>query len=103
MRVHDFLIKELGRAVPHGIYDLAANAGWASVGIDYDTAEFAVQTIRTWWRNVAPKRYANARHLTITADDGAATARACDLLSERNRHATEGHRGVPSPLPVYAN
>ena len=49
VRVHDFLIKGLGRAVPYGIYDLAANAGWVSVGIDHDTAEFAVQTIRNWW------------------------------------------------------
>jgi len=70
VRVHDFLIKELGRAVPYGIYDLAANAGWVSVGIDHDTAEFAVQTIRTWWRNVGSKRYPDARHLTITADGG---------------------------------
>ena len=70
VRVHDFLIKELGRAVPYGIYDLAANAGWVSVGIDHDTAEFAVQTIRTWWRTVGSKRYPNARHLTITADGG---------------------------------
>ena len=70
VRVHDFLIKELGRAVPYGIYDLAANAGWVSVGIDHDTAEFAVRTIRTWWRTVGSKRYPNARHLTITADGG---------------------------------
>jgi len=70
VRVHDFLIKELGRAVPYGIYDLAANAGWVSVGIDHDTAEFAVQTIRSWWRTVGSKRYLNARHLTITADGG---------------------------------
>ena len=70
VRVHDFLIKELGRAVPYGIYDLAANAGWVSVGIDHDTAEFAVQTIRSWWRTVGFKRYPNARHLTITADGG---------------------------------
>ncbi len=70
VRVHDFLIKELGRAVPYGVYDLAANAGWVSVGIDHDTAEFAVQTIRSWWRNVGSKRYPDARHLTITADGG---------------------------------
>ena len=70
VRVHDFLIKELGRAVPYGIYDLAANAGWVSVGIDHDTAEFAVQTIRNWWHSVGCKRYPNARHLTITADGG---------------------------------
>jgi hypothetical protein len=70
VRVHDFLIKGLGRAVPYGIYDLAANAGWVSVGIDHDTAEFAVQTIRNWWHSVGSKRYPNARHLTITADGG---------------------------------
>ena len=52
VRVHDFLIKELGRAVPYGIYDLAANAGWVSVGMEHDTAAFAVQTIRRWWHEV---------------------------------------------------
>jgi hypothetical protein len=70
VRVHDFLIKELGRAVPYGIYDLAANAGWVSVGMDHDTAEFAVQTIRSWWNSVGSKRYPTARYLTITADGG---------------------------------
>jgi hypothetical protein len=70
VRVHDFLIRELGRAVPYGIYDLAANAGWVSVGIDHDTAEFAVQTLRTWWYGVGAKRYPDARYLTITADGG---------------------------------
>jgi len=70
VRVHDFLIKELGRAVPYGVYDLAANTGWVSVGIDHDTAEFAVQTIRTWWYHVGSQRYPAARYLTITADGG---------------------------------
>jgi len=70
VRVHDFLIRELGRAVPYGIYDLAANSGWVSVGIDHDTAEFAVQTLRTWWYGVGAKRYPDARYLTITADGG---------------------------------
>ncbi len=70
VRVHDFLIKELGRAVPYGIYDLAANAGWVSVGMDHDTAAFAVQTIRTWWHSVGAQRYPLARCLTITADGG---------------------------------
>src|ERR1700712_448826 len=70
VRVHDFLIKELGRAVPYGIYDLAANAGWVSVGIDHDTAAFAVQTIRTWWHSVGALRYPAAKHLTITAEGG---------------------------------
>jgi hypothetical protein len=70
VRVHDFLIEELGRAVPYGVYDLAANAGWVSVGVDHDTAEFAVQTIRRWWQDVGQPRYPHARKLTITADGG---------------------------------
>jgi hypothetical protein len=70
VRVHDFLIKQLGRAVPYGIYDLAANAGWVSVGIDHDTAAFAVQTIRSWWHAVGSKRYRDTKYLTITADGG---------------------------------
>jgi len=74
VRVHDFLVKELGRAVPYGIYDLAANAGWVSVGMDHDTAAFAVQTIRRWWQDVGAARYPGARHLTITADGGGSNA-----------------------------
>jgi Rhodopirellula transposase DDE domain len=70
VRVHDFLMKELGRAVPYGVYDLAANAGWVSVGIDHDTAAFAVQAIRAWWHDVGNSRYPDARCLTITADGG---------------------------------
>jgi transposase len=70
VRVHDFLIRELGRAVPYGIYDLAANAGWVSVWMDHDTSAFAVQTIRRWWNDIGAKRYPDAKHLTITADGG---------------------------------
>ena len=70
VRVHDFLIKELGRAVPYGVYDLAANAGWVSVGIDHDTAAFAVQTIRRWWHEAGRMRYPHATGLLITADGG---------------------------------
>ncbi len=70
VRVHDFLIKELGRAVPYGVYDLASNAGWVSVGMSSDTATFAVQTIRRWWHDVGRVRYPHATRLTITADGG---------------------------------
>ena len=56
VRVYDFLIKELGRAVPYGVYDLAANEGWVSVGVDNDTAAFAVQTLRRWWTEVGSVR-----------------------------------------------
>jgi hypothetical protein len=70
VRVHDFLIKELGRAVPYGVYDLAANAGWVSVGIDHDTAAFAVNTIRRWWQELGRARYPGATRLLVTADGG---------------------------------
>jgi Rhodopirellula transposase DDE domain len=70
VRVHDFLIKGLGRAVPYGIYDIAANAGWVSVGMDHDTSAFAVQTVRRWWHEVGCKRYPGAQCLTITCDGG---------------------------------
>jgi len=70
VRVHDFLIKELGRAVPYGVYDLAANAGWVSVGVSHDTAAFAVQTIRRWWAEIGSTRYPGATRLVITADGG---------------------------------
>src|SRR5271154_2918254 len=70
VRGHDFLIKELGRAMPYGIYDLAANAGWVSVGMNHDTAAFAVHTIRRWWHDVGCKRYPGVKRLTITCDGG---------------------------------
>jgi len=70
VRVHDFLIKELGRAVPYGVYDLAGNAGWVSVGVAHDTAAFAVQTIRRWWREIGRARHPGASRLVITADCG---------------------------------
>jgi len=70
VRVHDFLQPELGRAVPYGLYDLAANAGWVSVGMNHDTAAFAVQTIRRWWHDLGQLRYPAAERLVITADGG---------------------------------
>ena len=70
VRVHDFLIEELGRAVPYGVYDLAANTGWVNVGVDNDTAAFAVHTIRRWWRDIGRVRYPLAKRLVITADGG---------------------------------
>ena len=70
VRVHDFLIEELGRAVPYGIYDLAADAGWVSVGLDHDTAAFAVASIRRWWQTMGRRRYPDAKRLLITADSG---------------------------------
>jgi hypothetical protein len=70
VRVHDFIIPGKGRAVPYGVYDIAANEGWVSVGIDHDTAAFAVESIRRWWRHRGRKRYPAASRLLITADCG---------------------------------
>src|SRR5580693_6269978 len=70
VRVHDFVIPELGRAVPYGVYDIADNAGWVSVGIDHDTAAFAANAIRSWWKLMGRLRYPNPRSLLITADGG---------------------------------
>ena len=70
VRVYDFVIPELGKASPYGIYDLAKNSGWVNVGIDHDTAEFAVESIRRWWRASGRERYPNATRLLITADGG---------------------------------
>jgi transposase len=68
--VHDFVDPELGRATPYGIYDLGRNSGWVSLGVDHDTAEFAVETIRRWWRTMGRPAYPEAIRLLITADAG---------------------------------
>jgi len=70
VRVHDFIIPELGRAIPYGVYDVSKNEGWVNVGIDHDTAEFAVETIRKWWLKMGKEEYPEARELFITADGG---------------------------------
>jgi hypothetical protein len=71
VRVHDFIIKENGKAAPYGVYDIAANEGWVNIGVDHDTAAFAVESIRRWWNTLGKKRYANeAKRLLITADCG---------------------------------
>jgi hypothetical protein len=70
VRVHDFVIPELGRAAPYGVYDVTQNSGWVSVGGDHDTAAFAAQSIRRWWESMGAKAYPEARKLLITADSG---------------------------------
>jgi DDE family transposase len=70
VRVHDFIIPELGRAVPYGVYDIAANTGWVNLGINHDTAAFAVESIRRWWHELGAARYPAATRLLITADCG---------------------------------
>lgn len=70
VQVHDFVDPELGRATPYGVYDLGRNSGWVSVGMDHDTAQFAVETIRRWWRTMGAPAYPHAKRLLITADAG---------------------------------
>ena len=70
VKVYDFVDKELGRANPYGVYDIADNSAWVSVGTDHDTAAFAVSTIRRWWFSMGKDLYPDARKLVITADGG---------------------------------
>jgi len=70
VKVHDFIDPKLGRAVPYGVYDINNNVGWVSVGTDHDTACFAVNAIRRWWKMMGKRRHPQARRLMITADGG---------------------------------
>lgn len=77
--VYDFADKKLGRAIPYGVYDLTANKGWVSVGTDHDTAQFAVETLRQWWRCMGSKEYPDATKLLVTADGGGSNGSRCRL------------------------
>jgi Rhodopirellula transposase DDE domain len=79
VKVHDFLDPDLGKAIPYGVYDLSENQGWVSVGIDHDTARFAAEAIRRWWKKMGAKRYRDARELLITADGGGSNGSRCRL------------------------
>ena len=70
VKVHDFLVPENGKAIPYGVYDLTRNDGWVSIGIDHDTASFAVRTVERWWRKMGREVYPTATSLVITADSG---------------------------------
>ena len=79
VKVHDFLDKELGKAIPYGVYDISENQGWVSVGIDHDTARFAAEAIARWWKKMGSKRYGDAKELLITADGGGSNGSRCRL------------------------
>ena len=90
VNVHDFPDKELGKAIPYGIYDLAANTGWVSVGADHDTSAFAVETLRRWWTTVGQHRYSATDRLLICADGGGSNGyRVRAWKIELARFATE--------------
>ncbi|MHB1123186.1 MAG: ISAzo13 family transposase [Ramlibacter sp.] len=89
VRVHDFIDAELGKVNPYGVYDLTANEGWVSVGIDHDTAEFAVQTIRRWWLEMGRPLYPKAKRLLITADCGGSNGYRVRLWRMQLQHLAD--------------
>lgn len=101
VKAHDFADKTLGKANPYGVYDIGANTGWVWVGTDHDTAEFAVNTIATWWREVGKLMYPNAARLMISADDGGSNGYRTRLWKTELAHlaAATGLRITVCHLP----
>jgi transposase len=79
VKTHDFPDPKLGKAVPYGVYDIHGNVAGVSVGISHDTAEFAVEAIRRWWKKLGRKRYARAKRVLVTADSGGSNSSRCRL------------------------
>jgi hypothetical protein len=96
VKVHDFPDKKLGKAIPYGVYDLACNEGWVSVGIDHDTAEFACASILRWWNEMGSQRFPRATELLITADGGGSN-------SSRNRLWKKSLQGLADELQMTLN
>jgi hypothetical protein len=103
--VHDFVIPANGKAIPNGVYDLQRNEGWVSLGIDHDTASFAVNAIRRWWQRMGRPAHPKARSLVITADAGGSNGRGSahrDELAGQTvgepRHHREPHRLYAQPV-----
>ncbi|HEX4022401.1 MAG TPA: ISAzo13 family transposase [Acidobacteriaceae bacterium] len=89
VRVHDFKDKELGKAIPHGVYDMTNNQGWVSVGINHDTAYFAANSIRQWWEKMGHKRFSRASELMITADGGGSNSYRSRLWKVALQHLAD--------------
>jgi hypothetical protein len=101
VRVHDLLDKDLGKAIPYGVYDVTRNEAWVSVGIDHDTAEFAAGAIGRWWSKMGRPRYPQARELYVTADGGGSNGARCRLwkVALQKLANRTGLRLVVSHLP----
>ena len=101
VRVHDFLDKTLGKAIPYGVYDMTNNQGWVSVGIDHDTAQFAAHSIRRWWQEMGQRRFPKASELLITADGGGSNGHRTRLwkvsLQDAGRRARPDAHRLPFP------
>jgi len=90
VRVYDFGDKARGKAIPYGVYEVTANTGWVSVGLDHDTAEFAVATLRRWWQQMGTEAYPRATHMLVSADGGGSNgARTRLWKAELQRFADE--------------
>lgn len=90
VKIHDFPDRELGKVIPYGIYDIGLNQGWVNVGVDHDTAAFAVASIRQWWQQMGQKIYQDASELLITADCGGSNGYRVRLWkTELQKLATE--------------
>ena len=95
VNTHDFVDKNLGKVAPYGVYDIGKNKGWVSVGISKDTAEFAVNSIRTWWRVMGKDKYKKSKQLMITADCGGSNGNRVRLWKrELQRFANEINRNI---------
>jgi hypothetical protein len=101
VRVHDFVDKELGKAVPYGVYDLSSNSGWVSVGLDHDTASFAVETVRRWWQQMGKPLYSQAEDLLVVADSGGSNSARSRLWKTQLQQLADetGLRIAVSHLP----
>ena len=86
VRVHDFIDETLGKAIPYGVYDVARNTGWVSVGVDHDTPDFAVESIARWWRYMGKRVYPEAKELFITADGGGSNSSRARLWKTELQH-----------------
>ncbi len=102
VRVHDFKDKDLGKAIPYGVYDMLNNQGWVSVGIDHDTAQFATRSILLWWTEMGSARFPHARRLLITADGGGSNSHRSRLwkLSLQELANETGAEVGRLPLPA---
>jgi hypothetical protein len=90
VKVYDLVDETLGKVIPYGVYDLTTNRGWVSVGIDHDTAEFALESLRRWWQHMGSKTYPKAKKVLITADGGGSNGSRCRLWKvELQRWADE--------------
>jgi transposase len=89
VRVYDFPIPDLGRATPYGIYDLERNTGWVNVGIDHDTATFAVESIRRWWNEEGRQKYPETKRLLISADGGGSNGSRVRLWKWELQHLAD--------------